>query len=249
MVALTLLAGDFADHLYDQGDYEAARIEYQREAFETGELYPAFRAGECLWQLGDFSTAADHFGHYDHPSFAIAQAESRYWMGDLEAAELVLRRLPATDETLYRLAWIQVRQGEDWEADLGDGPFQHALLALPPLEPRRPALAGAMSAVLPGSGQLYAGAHRDALSAFLVNGVLIGSTTALALRGQYVGAGLTGILALSFYTGNIYAAVNATHKRNRRAEEQRLQALAEEHEMRLTVDDDLKVTGVVGEGW
>lgn len=246
----TLAAGDFADTLYEQGDYEAARVEYQREAFESGELLPSFRAGECLWQLGDFEAAADHFGAVEHPSFQLASAESRYWMGDLQAAELQLRSMPTSVEVSYRLAWIQVRQGQDWTADLPSGsPLAQDLLAMPPLRPRSPALAGSLSAVLPGAGQLYAGAPRDALSALLVNGALIGATTGLVLREQYIGASLTGVLALSFYTGNIYAAVNATHKRNRRLEQERLEALAEEHEMRLTADEELQVHGLVGEGW
>lgn len=239
-------AGDFAEDLYERGDYEAARIEFQREAFETGELHPAFRAGECLWQLGDFEGAADHFDSYDHPTFALAEAESRYWMGDLEAARQQLSALPVSPVTDYRLSWISVRLAEPAKPP---GAFGEDYAALPGLRLKRPALAGTLSAVLPGSGQLYAGQPRDAASAFLVNGVLIGATTALVLREQYVGASLTGVLALSFYSGNIYAAVNAAHKRNRRLQTQRIEALEDEHEMRLTVDEDLNVVPLKGQGW
>jgi hypothetical protein len=246
MLVAASLAGDFAEDLYERGDYEAARIEFQREAFETGDLHPAFRAGECLWQLGDFEGAADHFDAYDHPSFALAEAESRYWMGDLEASRQQLSALPFSPATDYRLSWIAVRLGEDANPP---GAFGQDYAALPELRLKRPALAGTMSAVLPGSGQLYAGQPRDAASALLVNGVLIGATTALVLREQYVGASLTGVLALSFYSGNIYAAVNAAHKRNRRLQRQRLEALEEEHEMRLTVDEQLNVVPVKGQGW
>ena len=45
MVVALLLAGDFAEELYDRGDFEAARVEYLRQAHETDDLYPAFRAG------------------------------------------------------------------------------------------------------------------------------------------------------------------------------------------------------------
>jgi hypothetical protein len=43
--------------------------------------------------------------------------------------------------------------------------------------------------------------------------------------------------------------VNAAHKRNRRLQRQRLEALEEEHEMRLTVDEQLNVVPVKGQGW
>ena len=238
MVVALLLAGDFAEELYDRGDFEAARVEYLRQAHETDDLYPAFRAGECSWQLGDFADAADHFAQYDHPAFALAQAESRYWMGDYEAARTQLQALPSTEVSDYRLEWIAVRLDEP-----------NSLPALPPVRLKKPGLAGAMSAVVPGAGQLYAGQPRDAASALLVNSALIGATTALVLRQNYVGASLTGVLALSFYSGNIYAAVNATHKRNRRLQAARLEALAEEHEMTWTVDEDLEVVPQRGTSW
>ncbi len=81
--------------------------------------------------------------------------------------------------------------------------------------PRKsPALAGTLSAVLPGSGQLYAGRSADALVALLTNGVLIGGTWSALHNEEDVTAGALALLAVGFYTGNIYGGINAARQRN-----------------------------------
>lgn len=68
--------------------------------------------------------------------------------------------------------------------------------------------AAAMSAVLPGSGQLYAGSLSEALSAFFTVGAL-GTVTAVTWH-KYGATSwrtlLAGTAFLSFYIGNIYGA-------------------------------------------
>lgn len=93
-----------------------------------------------------------------------------------------------------------------------------------PVPYRSPALAGAMSAVLPGSGQLYAGHTGDAVMAFLANGtlatwsaVLIGHGLADE-RGWEVGAGavIGGMAALS-WTSNVIGASRGARRANQHA--------------------------------
>lgn len=82
-------------------------------------------------------------------------------------------------------------------------------------QPRKsPALAGTMSAVIPGSGQMYAEHYKDGLMAFVVNGLFIAGTVAALDDDNYALAAIVGGVGLPFYVGNIYGAANASRKWN-----------------------------------
>lgn len=82
-------------------------------------------------------------------------------------------------------------------------------------QPRKsPALAGAISAVIPGSGQMYSEHYKDGLMAFVVNGLFIAGTIAALDDDNYALAAIVGGVGLPFYVGNIYGAANATRKWN-----------------------------------
>jgi outer membrane protein assembly factor BamD (BamD/ComL family)/TM2 domain-containing membrane protein YozV len=81
--------------------------------------------------------------------------------------------------------------------------------------PRKsPLLAGILSAVVPGSGQAYAGKYRDGLVALLVNGLFIAGTAVAIDQENYATAAVVGGIGLPFYLGNIYGAANAANKWN-----------------------------------
>jgi len=75
-------------------------------------------------------------------------------------------------------------------------------------------LAGSMSAVVPGSGQMYAGYYRDGLVALTVNGLFIAGTVIAINDENYPLALLAGGFALPFYVGNIYGGANAAGRYN-----------------------------------
>ncbi len=79
---------------------------------------------------------------------------------------------------------------------------------------KSPALAGALSTVLPGSGQMYAEHYKDGLMAFLVNGLFIAGTVAAIDDENYALAGIVGGIGLPFYLGNVYGATKAARKWN-----------------------------------
>jgi tetratricopeptide (TPR) repeat protein len=79
---------------------------------------------------------------------------------------------------------------------------------------KSPALAGTMSAVIPGSGQMYAEHYKDGLMAFVVNGLFIAGTIAAIDDDNYALAAIVGGIGVPFYVGNIYGAANATRKWN-----------------------------------
>jgi len=81
--------------------------------------------------------------------------------------------------------------------------------------PRKsPALAGTLSAVIPGSGQVYAEHYGDGVTSFIVNGLFIAGTIVAIRQENYPVAAIVGGIGLPFYIGNIYGAANAATKWN-----------------------------------
>ena len=83
------------------------------------------------------------------------------------------------------------------------------------LPEKSPVLAGILSAVLPGSGYLYAEHYGDGITAFLLNGLFIAGTAAAIHQENYAVAGIVGGVGVPFYLGNIYGSANAARKWNR----------------------------------
>jgi hypothetical protein len=81
-----------------------------------------------------------------------------------------------------------------------------------------PALAAVSSAVIPGAGQAYVGAYQSAVLSFLLNGILAGTTVALAQKDLPVPAVLSGMLFSFTYVGGIIGANEAAQIRNRAAQ-------------------------------
>jgi hypothetical protein len=81
---------------------------------------------------------------------------------------------------------------------------------------QRPWLAGVLSAVLPGAGQVYNGRLVDAGLAFVLTGASVAGTVVLLARQQPDwGFGIPlGLLALVFYSGNIVNAVGDAFRLN-----------------------------------
>lgn len=131
---------------------------------------------------------------------------------------------------LYRRQW-QEAAGEFQRVTSGSPLYTAAQrLAQGVLEgerlPRKsPVLAGLLSALLPGSGQLYNGRRGDALLAFLLNGLFLIGTLEAIDEGELAVAGILSFFEAGWYTGNVYGAVNGAQKHNRRVIETFLQNL------------------------
>lgn len=80
------------------------------------------------------------------------------------------------------------------------------------LPQKSPLVAGVMSALIPGSGHIYAGHTGDGVTAFFLNGLFIAGTVAAVRQENYGVAGVVGVIGLPFYIGNIYGAANAAKK-------------------------------------
>jgi tetratricopeptide (TPR) repeat protein len=80
---------------------------------------------------------------------------------------------------------------------------------------KSPVLAGSLS-IIPGAGQLYCKRYKDALAAFLLNGVFALAAYEAFDNESYALGSLITFVGLGFYAGNIYGAVSSAHKYNRK---------------------------------
>jgi TolA-binding protein/TM2 domain-containing membrane protein YozV len=84
----------------------------------------------------------------------------------------------------------------------------------PRLPQKSKTLAGVMSAILPGSGYIYADHVGDGITAFIINALFIAGTVTAIYGENYAVAGIVGGVGLPFYLGNIYGSANAAKKWN-----------------------------------
>jgi outer membrane protein assembly factor BamD (BamD/ComL family) len=168
-----------------------------------------FMLGETYYRKGDFSKARETF-----ESFV------RSYPDDAQA-----------DAARIKIAWSHLRQGNWREAaeEFGKLPPESPLheqsagltaesLKYPGLPHKSPSLAGTLSAVLPGAGQLYVGRPGDAVMSFLLNGVFIWGAIEAFRNDNETTGGILLFFEAGWYAGNIYNAVSGAHKFNRAAE-------------------------------
>jgi tetratricopeptide (TPR) repeat protein len=88
---------------------------------------------------------------------------------------------------------------------------------------KSPETAGVLSAILPGSGQLYNERYQDGVYSFLLNTLFIlGAYKAYEQQNPALGSLLT-LLEIGWYTGGIYGAVGSAHKFNHKIDEEHFQ--------------------------
>ncbi len=173
--------------------------------------------------------------------------ESYYRQGVYEEANLYFTKVRETyphpelrDAAIYRLGWSHMQSRQWQEAGNIFGSMDQASplyanareLASKSLEGERlpyksPATAGALAAVLPGLGHVYCDRYKDGLVAFLLNGLFIWAAIEAFDNDHEVLGGILTFLEVGWYSGNIYSAVNSTHKYNNALKEDYLKNLPE----------------------
>jgi hypothetical protein len=190
-----------------------------------------------------------------HPDADI-RAEAAYRVGETSfqqgryaqaIADLrpVAERYPHTsvgDQARYLLGWSYLRARQWPEASQAFAtidatsplfPSSRALAdaarAGEELPRKSPALAGLMSAFIPGTGHFYTGRWRDGTVALLLNGAFVAAGLEAVSAGNEAAAGLLLFFEAAWYSGAIYGAVNAAQKYNLDLEERWLQGLDRQH--------------------
>ena len=244
-------------HFFKLGNFDAAITEYRRFLYfhpadpRTAETYRnigiAYREqGHWREAVAAMRTAVQHASNPEEESkyrlelAVIFIAAQDYDLGRLELIKARMRNpsAPVFQRALfleavafiYQFRWAEAREVlRNYTTDEKlDTLLQNAVSA-----PQKSArLAKVLSAILPGTGQVYAGNWRNGLNALALNGVLGYLTVDAVLDRHYVDAALWGGLIFSrYYRGNIFRAEEAvTHfnaQQSRRASEALLQRLQE----------------------
>lgn len=213
-------------------DWTGLRTEALRLQFHDPAGAPRWRFYEAwaLLQQGDAQQATPMFvalADQGPPELAplASLAAARSWRG-LDP-RIALRRYeslagapePVATQARLGAGWSYVAVGrfDDAAALALPSPALAAVLERPRW--RRPGAAAALSAVIPGAGQFYAGAPREGAAALFVVGGLGAGTAILVERESWTGAAVVGTLFGSFWLGNLYGAADAAVRHNRRVRE------------------------------
>jgi TolA-binding protein len=225
--------------------------------------------GVCFMKAGRYEEAREVFLRVlkTHERGLIAQkafflmGESYYQQGIPGEAEYYFRRIlkefPGSSlrsAALYRLGWVKMRENE-WKSASqifmgteNTSPYYPGAMALAreslkgeTLPLKSPKLAGGLAAVLPGLGHAYVGRYRDGGVAFTVNALFIWAAVEAFHHDQHVLGGMLTFLELGWYSGNIYSAVNATHKYNRKVRRDFRSQLKDELDLNILLLPDRQV--------
>jgi outer membrane protein assembly factor BamD (BamD/ComL family)/TM2 domain-containing membrane protein YozV len=167
----------------------------------------ALDIGRAHIERNEFGLAASRMRAFleDHPSSdklhrqaTMLLAESLVHDQLFEAARLVLAGL---DDGIPSTQWV--------------GRIQSELSQHRQLPSRSPWLAGVLSAVVPGTGQFYAGRARDGILALFLNGLFAAGAYEAVEHHVNVAAGATAFFGFAWYTGNVFSAVNSAERFNR----------------------------------
>lgn len=213
----------FADSLLKSGESYRGATEYLRALHLFGEDVNLKKRALnglilCYQRAGRWNDAAERlielYELAPSPKYRAMLGEALYRAGrNSEAAGLLLGGESAEPGSNFgTLAWLKL----GGEGALPPGADSATVEEYKNLPQKSPALAGVLSAILPGAGHLYVDRPRDALTAFLVNGVFIWGTVECVKREQWGLAGLVGAAEIIWYSGTITGSVNGAEKWNRR---------------------------------
>jgi tetratricopeptide (TPR) repeat protein len=156
---------------------------------------------------------------------------------------------PEIDTIYLRLAWLQIDSGKYEEASATLGRIQseskhyeraksllQALQQRPGPRAKSPKVAGALSAILPGSGHLYAGQPGQATSSFLLNALFIAGAVLAFENDSPVLGGILIFFELGWYQGGIRSAAEAAREENQKQERSYRQKLRQSYGLSLNLE-------------
>lgn len=169
-----------------------------------------FHKAIALLKLGNTAEAERLFGLQRSGAGQDKKGEAARW------EILLLIRQNRFDEAEKRLRDRMLRP--EIEADAGR--IERLIEEKKGVRYKSPETAGALSALLPGSGQFYTGRYRDGVYSFLLNSLFIfAAYKAYESDNHGLGAILT-LIEIGWYTGGIYGALGGAHKHNRQLDEE-----------------------------
>ncbi len=240
------LSGEaLGDYYYDREEFDLARIEYERGMLRGGARENEYRAklGLSLMREHRFRDSLPimndgrDFSHLYLSMFASFRAGWAFQ--GLSKQALILDSNAFSEEqkdqarllggTVYleegdyeksRRYYTQLQRDSNIElVRLKAGELLTALDEYESLDQKSPWLAGTFSAVLPGSGQIYAGHYADGATAFFFNAMFLGSAVVMydlenRAGSGHVASGIFGVVGLMFYLANVGGAYQTAVRYN-----------------------------------
>ncbi|MNX95381.1 Tetratricopeptide repeat protein [compost metagenome] len=218
------------------GEFERWRFMRPQDAREPRAR---LQLGRCYLQGKRYEQALAYFA----PSYASAELEAiaRYeqgrallGLGRFEEAEAAIRPLehsaslaaPARVQlglmAAEQGAWQQA--GDYFERAGASGATAIARSAQTRHAPS-PWVAGGLSTLLPGAGQLYLGRQSDGFGSMLLTAALVGASYYYAQRDQAPLSYATGILGAGFWGASVYGAIGGARHEARLADAQAIRAI------------------------
>ena len=233
----------FANHLFDAGDYYRAITEYQRYLFispDSKEIdFANLKIALAYLEGKDYDIAFESLDNIaNQPDNNFAQTARLRLAGGLYSAKEYNNAISVVSPTIREpdnkqeidifLGLCQLHNGNRQQAETyftsirNNKPLISDLLnacnQYDNIPQKKKWLAGTMSALLPGSGQLYVKRPHDAAWAFLLNSVFLSATYYAFQNDETVAGIFAASLEAVWYTGNIYNAANGARKYNQHQE-------------------------------
>lgn len=228
--------GQFANYLFTKGEFEYAAEEYERLLFMNPQNDTTLiRLSESYRKLGAYSKASDLFIQHRGTSFSSQRLEQEYlatilFQKDQQKFDATIHEMKHLDYDTQLRSKLEfsmlTRNWQDAE-NLIDSvrpdqpwvePYEQNITAALAFRSKKPWLAGTYSAILPGSGKIYAKNAKEGITSFLfVAALAYQSYRGFNKRGSKSLTGwVYGGLSLGFYLGNIYGAQQSAKNYNRR---------------------------------
>jgi tetratricopeptide (TPR) repeat protein len=171
-------------------------------------IHAGYLEGSSQWKLKN----------YDRARAALETLVEQHPESEYAPRSLVVICLAALDENKAEVSRQALKRFlERYPGHPGEENVKEAAVQIDryqELPEKSPVLAGVMSAILPGSGYIYAEHYGDGITAFLINGLFIAGTITAIHQENYAVAGIVGGVGVPFYLGNIYGSANAAKKWN-----------------------------------
>jgi len=213
----------------DSGKADYAAFEIGMAYFKGEEYGAAARSFLAMREKYPESGYAIHAGYldgysqwklknYDRARAALETVVEQHPESEYASRALVVICLAALDENKAEVSrqalnrFLERYPGHHGEENVKEAAAQ--IDRYQELPEKSPVLAGVMSAILPGSGYIYAEHYGDGITAFLINGLFIAGTITAIHQENYAVAGIVGGVGVPFYLGNIYGSANAAKKWN-----------------------------------
>ncbi len=248
-IPVSAQVSDFADSLFQEGDYLNAAHEYKRILFlhpnapridfiafrvaasyqNSGQLEQAIRAYQFLIDTYPNSLLVERSTNNIAQCHILLGARER-GIASLENFLTQHKRSDLAPLAHFTIGMLHIDKNEWTEASqvwndvssvYPDSPFAEMSTRLArivksadTLPHRSPTVAGVLSALVPGSGQIYSGKTVDGLSAFMSVAVFGSASVYYTNKERYEVAVPVAVLGVFFYGNSIYQSIRAAETFN-----------------------------------